>query len=1151
MQFTKLRLTGFKSFVDPTELYISEGLIGIVGPNGCGKSNLLEAIRWVMGDNRPSSMRGEGMEDVIFAGAATRPARGFAEVGIQIDNSERLAPQGFNDSERLEVVRRVTRGAGSAYKVNGRDVRARDIQMLFADASSGANSPALVRQGQIAELINAKPTSRRLILEEAAGISGLHQRRHEAELKLKAAEANMLRVEDVVEQLANQLTSLARQARQAVRYREIARELRNAEGLLLYVRWKEANAARADADRELETRSLAAAQAESGARRASALRLRAEEKLPPLRERDAKSASGLYRLRVEHEKIAEQVENEKSRIVAIKSRVFQLEHDIEREAGLRGDAAKTIQKLESELANISRAAKGYDERRSSAAAAAHEAAAALQKREDELSELTEDVARLAARHHSSERLAADCRKTLERAEADVVRSKLEMADEQRKLEGLEAELGKIRIVAETSRGALREAEKSLASTDESRSRIQAGEAEARAIRSNLEGELNALNAEHAAVSRLLKREAGEDGEVLDLIKVAAGHEKALSAALSDDLRAPAVEANGPSGWIGLEGYMHDQPLPDGAAPLSAHVSVPNVLKRRISQIGIVDAAEGGNLQPLLKPGQRLVSLEGDLWRWDGYRTWAEEVESASAIRLEQMNKLEELKQSISATTARAEGVIRAHEEFRGELARLVEADRLARTARKDADNAATEAIRSLSRTEAEHAMAQSKMETLQIAVARYEDEVAGLRETLAEAKNARAALDDLELARAGMEDAKKTVDYARKMMLSRRSANDEIRREGEARARRIQYLDAELKEWRNRLQVADSRHCELADRKTESEMELATALSRPDELAMKRLELSQMIAEAESHRADVADLLSAAEAEARAARNSERDAERDASEAREARARSEVFSESAREALVAAADRISEELQTDPEKLLERFDVDPESVPSTALIEEQLNRLKRQRDSLGAVNLRAEQDAREIDDEHQALLSEKNDLEEAIRALRAGISSLNREGRERLVTAFELVNSNFGMLFKHLFNGGEAKLKMVESDDPLEAGLEILCHPPGKKLASISLLSGGEQTLTALALIFSVFLANPSPICVLDEVDAPLDDANVGRFCDLLDEMRRRTDTRFMIITHHAITMSRMDRLFGVTMSERGVSQLVSVDLNKAEKMVA
>ena len=317
MQFSKLRLTGFKSFVDPTDLLIHDGLTGVVGPNGCGKSNLLEALRWVMGENRPTAMRGGGMEDVIFAGASTRPARNFAEVSVHIDNADRLAPAGFNDADHIEIVRRITRDVGSAYKVNGKDVRARDVQMLFADASTGAHSPALVRQGQISELINAKPKARRRILEEAAGISGLYQRRHEAELKLKGAETNLTRVDDVIEQLASQLAQLARQAKQAARYRAIGEELRQAEGLLLYRRWKEADEACARAEAELRERTTAAAQSESAARAAAKLRLTSDEALPPLREEEAIAAAVLQRLQVQRDTLNEQEAGARDRIATL------------------------------------------------------------------------------------------------------------------------------------------------------------------------------------------------------------------------------------------------------------------------------------------------------------------------------------------------------------------------------------------------------------------------------------------------------------------------------------------------------------------------------------------------------------------------------------------------------------------------------------------------------------------------------------------------------------------------------------------------------------------------------------------------------------------------------------------------------------------
>jgi chromosome segregation protein len=353
------------------------------------------------------------------------------------------------------------------------------------------------------------------------------------------------------------------------------------------------------------------------------------------------------------------------------------------------------------------------------------------------------------------------------------------------------------------------------------------------------------------------------------------------------------------------------------------------------------------------------------------------------------------------------------------------------------------------------------------------------------------------------------------------------------------------------LETAEKRSAELVERKDASETELKEASAAPAEIAAKRDELSSAIATAETRRAAAGDALALAETTLRDAALAERESERLASEAREARARAEALAEAARETVGAAAERIAEDSQQTPNQLLTALNVNPDQMPTADRLEADVNRLKRQRDALGAVNLRAEEDAKDVQEEHDVLVSEKADLEEAIKTLRSGIASLNREGRERLLTAFEQVNSNFTLLFTHLFGGGEASLVMVESDDPLEAGLEIMCQPPGKKLSTLSLLSGGEQTLTAMALIFAVFLANPAPSCVLDEVDAPLDDANVTRFCDLLDEMCRQTDTRFLIITHHAVTMARMDRLFGVTMAEQGVSQLVSVDLKKASAMVA
>ncbi len=1151
MRFSKLRLNGFKSFVDPTELVIADGLTGVVGPNGCGKSNLLEALRWVMGENRPTAMRGGGMEDVIFAGAQTRPARNFAEVGLIIDNGLRLAPSGFNDQDQLEVIRRITRDAGSAYKANGNDTRARDVQMLFADASTGSHSPALVRQGQISELINAKPKARRRILEEAAGISGLYQRRHEAELKLKGAETNLSRVDDVLEQLATQLASLARQARQAARYREIGAELRIAEGLLLYRRWKEADLARADAEAVLRAQVTAAAQGETAARQAARTREEAEGKLPPRREEEAIAGAVLQRLTVQRDTLADQEKTALGAIETLERRIAQLAHDLDREAGLNKDAGETIERLEWEASELAKASDGQDAALAAAGEVARNSAAILQEREAQMSSSQEDTARLAARHQSAARFRDDSEKALisvvqKSAAAQAAASKAQ------ETVTTAQEAQALAQAAETEANAtVHSADETLAATEAALGRIQTDESEARAVRSEAEGEAGALKAEVQALARLVARDSAGGPQLLDELQVTPGFEKALGAALADDLKAPRLGVDTGTGWRALSGYDAPQALPNGSVALEDHVSLPDVLARRMSQVGVVEADQGAALQSALKPGQRLVSRAGDVWRWDGFVAAAEDTPSAAALRLEQMNRLKALESEEDVAQNHAAAARNTHEALAARLKELAAADQAARHARRAADQQMADAARKLSRAEAERTMAEGKVESLSLAVTRHADEETAARTQLTEAESALTGLPDLAAARAELEDVKLTVEAARVTMLAHRAAHDEQRRAGEARVKRAQEVTKEISGWRHRLETATARTAELSERKTTSEADLAAAQAAPAEITAKREALAEEIDKAEGRRKAAADALAEAETALRAAVETEREAERTAGAARESRARSEARFDAAKETLELAAERIEEAQNVTPAQLLESLDRDPENMPDAERIEADVARLRRQRDALGAVNLRAEEDAREVEEERSALASEKDDLEAAIATLRSGIASLNKEGRERLLAAFDEVNRNFSLLFTHLFGGGEAKLVLVESEDPLEAGLEIMCQPPGKKLSTLSLLSGGEQTLTALALIFAVFLANPAPICVLDEVDAPLDDANVTRFCDLLDEMTRRTDTRFLIITHHAVTMSRMDRLFGVTMQEQGVSQLVSVDLHGAERLVA
>ncbi|WP_299647531.1 chromosome segregation protein SMC [uncultured Jannaschia sp.] len=1153
MRFSRLSLNGFKSFVDPTDLVIADGLTGVVGPNGCGKSNLLEALRWVMGENRPTAMRGGGMEDVIFAGAQSRPARNFAEVTLALDNADRRAPAIFNDAETLDVVRRITRDVGSAYQVNGREVRARDVQMLFADASTGAHSPSLVRQGQISELINARPQRRRRVLEEAAGISGLYQRRHEAELKLNATEANLARIDDLVDQLSVRLASLSRQARQAARYREIAAALRQAERMLLYRRWREAEAARIGAEETLRRRLGDAAAAERRAILAEDARAAAEAVLPELREEETVARAILQRAHVARDGLAERERQATAEIARLEARIDQIDADTQREGTLNRDAGESIARLEVEAAELGAAGDGQDDMLAGAEAAARDAAAVLREREEELSTLTEDLARLAARHQSTIRVATEVEARVTRIEAEASGAR-DAAAGARTAMGAEAEAARAAMDAQARlQSDAAAAEVTLAEAETAREAAQDAEGRARADRAGAEGEARTLAAEIAALEKLLSGDDGDGAPLLDRLQVETGFEAALGAALGDDLRASGIgaEETEKAGWTTLPPYNRPSALPHEATPLANRVTAPAALSRALSQVGLVEPNTAERLQAQLRPGQVLVSTKGDLWRWDGFRVPAGSAPSAAALRLRQTNRLVRLRAEHAAAEGRAEATRDDHAAQARRLTEARSAEAAARDARRDTDRALSEAGRRLAQAEGARGTAEARLETARRAVDRLDGELRDARGALQEAEAARRDLPPLDATRAALETLRGSVEGARMAMMGRRAEVEELKRDAEARAKRLRTVVKDLSDWRARLASADTRLGDLTARRRAIGTELEAARGVPASLADERDELAREIARAESRRDAARAARVSGEAAARDAMQAAREAERAAGEAREARARAEARRDAAGETLGLAEARIAEALDCTPAELLDALGTDADTMPSVATVETRVAALRRQRDGLGAVNLRAEEDAREVQVECDQLSTERTDLEQAVGQLRAGIASLNREGRQRLLDAFDTVNENFATLFRHLFQGGEARLELVESDDPLEAGLEILCQPPGKKLSTLSLLSGGEQTLTALALIFAVFLANPAPICVLDEVDAPLDDANVTRFCDMLDEMTRRTSTRFLIITHHAVTMARMDRLFGVTMVEPGVSQLVSVDLRKAETLVA
>ncbi|MEW6124722.1 MAG: AAA family ATPase [Pseudomonadota bacterium] len=1146
MKFTRLRLLGFKTFVEPTEILIEPGLTGIVGPNGCGKSNLVEAMRWAMGESSHKAFRAQDMDDVIFSGTTNRPSRNAAEVALHLDNSDRTAPAAFNDNDALEVVRRIERGAGSSYRINGRDVRARDVHLLFADASTGARSPALVRQGQIGEIVGAKPAARRRILEEAAGVAGLHARRHEAELRLKAAEQNLLRVEDVVGQMGGQIDSLRRQSRQAVRYRLVSDEVRRHEAALLWSRWRETAQQLAEAERAAEAALREVAERTRDQSEAARLQALAAHHLPGMRQADAEAAARVQRLTLARAELDREEARLATRRQELERRLAQLGQDMERERALSADAEGVIERLEDEAEILRDDEAAAADAAQDAGLAVTDAERRLLLAERDLEERTRIYADVGARRSALEAQIRDARARLARTAAE--RASVDAEEARLRQEAGSADLERRREEAEIARERLIAAEEAAADAEAAHLAARQALEALRPRLTEAERAFGRLDAEARTLEKLLATTDGRFAPVADLLTVAKGYEVALGAALGDDLDLP-VDAAAPARWAGADPAPGDPPLPDGVAPLSSVVSGVPALARRLAQVGLVTREQGARLFASLRGGQRLVSREGDLWRWDGVVA-AADAPTAAARRLAERNRLADLLEQVE-TARDVLAAVREEAADREALARDAAGQELqSREARRGAQRAAEmarEAEAAAERKAGQHAARLSALGEARVRIAASREEG---EEALREAEAGMAALDapaliDVELATARGEAAQ-----ARAALAETRAAVAGLERERAARVKRLEAIAGEHRSWRERAGGAGDRVAALEARRTEAADELDNLEQAPAELILKRRGLLSELEAAEATRRAAADRLVEGEAALAAADRAARDTLEALAAAREATARGEARLEGARQRRDDSQREIADAFGGAPEVAREAAGIVPGTEPPPLVeIEAALDRARRERERLGAVNLRAELELQEAEAQFGTLTAERDDLIEAIKRLRSGIQSLNREARERLQASFVVVDGHFRKLFDTLFGGGEAQLVLTDADDPLEAGLDIIAKPPGKKPQTLSLLSGGEQALTAMALIFAVFLTNPAPICVLDEVDAPLDDANVERFCTLLDEMTRLTDTRFLTITHNPITMARMNRLFGVTMAERGVSRLVSVDLQGAERL--
>ncbi len=868
INFKSLKVKGFKSFVEPTEISIENGLTGIVGPNGCGKSNLVEAFRFVMGELSPKQMRGSELDDVIFNGTSDRPAWDIAEVSIDLDNKERKAPSLFNQSDSIEVTRRIWRGEGSEYRVNGKEVRLKDVQLLFADAATGARSTSMVSQGRVGAIIAAKPEQRRTLLEEAAGITGLHSRRHDAELRLNATENNLERVKDVLKAQDEQLNNLKKQSKQAERYKHIQKDITKARARLFYKKWIDEKEKVNNSNIKLtEQNNLINEQTQIVAK-INIEYEKVQNDLPNLRLEESKIASELQKNTINLENQEKEIERANLAVDENKVRIEQIKNDIDREKFLYEDAKQNLERVRDE----------------------------------------------------------------------------------------------------------------------------------KSILLKQQGDLFIQSDEQSESDNLVKDK--NDNPIIDYIDFEDGLESAVAAVFSDELIA-SIDEKQSTFWRKMEKV--NSTFDYNIIKFSEIIKAPDNLMKKLEFVGLIDEKINvSDLQLKLQPGQILVSRTGEIWRWDGFVSKGKKNNSTKAI-------MEQLKN------------------------------------------------------------------------------------------------------------------------------------------RRIKQLSKEEQQWSDISNKAGQQIEELKKREKNLNDQLTTLQTVPENISNKKLEIQNKIKDNKRVYENIANELQMLERKSNEINKNLKLEEIKLNEFRENRIRTEGLINTINEAIKLLSIQVKERLNINLEDLFKIGEINPDKLlGNTEDLEKKLERLISEQERLGGVNLLAEQEAKELEERVSSIKKDRGDLISAIEKLREAIDALNTEGRQRLLAAYGIVNENFQKLFVRLFGGGKAYLKFTDESDPLQAGLEIYASPPGKKLQNLNLLSGGEQALTALSLLFAVFLSNPAPICVLDEVDAPLDDTNVDRFCSLVEEIAKTSATKFLVITHHRMTMARVNRLFGVTMPEKGVSQLVSVDLEKA-----
>ncbi len=1156
VQFTKLRLSGFKSFLYPTEIEIGPGKTGVVGPNGCGKSNLLEALSWVMGENSAKRMRGAGMEDVIFNGTNTKSARSSAEVTVWLDNQDRTAPPPYHDTETLEITRYIERGSGSDYKINGKSVRAKDVQLLFADLVSGANSPALVSQGRITAIIQAKPKDRRRILEDAAGISGLHARRHESELKLKATENNLERLADVITTQESHLTTLKKQARQASRYRNLSDHIKHAQANLYAYKWQQINNEEKTVKSQFDSIEAEIRKKISFINDLTTKQAKAQGLIPDLRTEEAKAAAILQRLLIEKENH---------------------EATLKRQQESLTKATKELESAQSELETETQTIKNIDDQISQLEAEKTESTQHQINDKSTIDNLDKKLTSLTAEIEKTQTLYNEINQKIISRETEVTglqnqRIALEgqianLVEEKKKYEERLDQL-KIQQQQQTLFDGLKtdieHGEKEISKLKSQRDKLEEEKQEQEQSLSKQRQALNEkqsdytrLKAEHDALSDIVHSGQSSDNHppLLDQITVEEGYETALATALGDGLTYPLIEES-LIYWSKLGQETIAQSLPEGVQAILDIVKAPENLNRALSQIGLINDLESGEINAKkLLAGQIIVSKKGDLLRWDGLVIKAD-APSASAIKLQQKNRLTDLVKALSQAKTYVEleeNKLEKNIQILDKIKTSLQENKTTLSSKEDF--LSSQRFRLGSLQEEYHAL-KNDLTSLTTSLSRIDEDFEKTTQQLQHVKDSLQLKQDFSTQ---ANERNRLQEQLSTLKETAKSTQDELNnklRQQDRESMRLEQIEREIKTLeankettKKRIPLVEERIQRAANELKELSNTHHNNESRQNANRTSSESLEQKILTASKNREEKAQDLNDAENISQTLNLELRQKETELSAEKEKRAVLQATYSNCKQKINDLSQALKEDFDLNIQQLIRDMDVDLEAIKSQSLdtLTNRLNRLKNERDTMGPVNLRAEIEAEEVNAEIERFKTEEEELTSAITKLRSAISKINKEARERLIEAFGKVDSHFRTLFADLFGGGKAYLQLTNDDDPLTAGLEIFAQPPGKKLQNLTLLSGGEQTLTSIALVFGMFLTNPSPICVLDEIDAALDDVNVDRVCNALDRMAQKGDTRFLVISHHRMSVARMDRLYGVTMAQRGISQLVSVDLSQAD----